>query len=323
MSTLHINTILDKLDELRAIFVLGQRAVPFLEEMFCFLKDISSLLDEINESIRDSTVKMPHASSRLESVSQATEMATTEILDLVDSSLVNLGQLKDHVEESVSDIELMTRADARMIRVLRAALRGHDEALLAKIEVIHHDKTILRRRIGQQLKSDVDAFDEVRNKLHHIMIALQVQDITAQQLAAVNHLIESIRTGMRGLMVRLGSEDGSTDRAPTRRFAAFDPNAQYDRSGKRQRAADAVIHSFSEQQAPASASVPASQDSIDQLFGGDGVAASQDSIDQLFGGAAGSKSEPASQDSIDQLFNAKGGGTASQADIDKLFQNGS
>ena len=30
MSFLQINNILDKLDELRSVFVLGQRAIPFL-----------------------------------------------------------------------------------------------------------------------------------------------------------------------------------------------------------------------------------------------------------------------------------------------------
>ena len=345
MSTLQISNILGRLDELRALFVLGQRAVPFLEEMFFFLKDISALLDEINASIRESTHRMmPTASSRLESVTQATELATTEILDLADSSLTNLWQLKEHIVQATEHVEAIGKADARMIRLLRSALRGKDELLLAKIEMIHHEKKNLRRIVGEQIRADVEAIDGVREKMNHIMIALQVQDITAQQLASVNDLIETIQARMGTLMVRMGSNSPVVERNTPRRFSAFDPDAKYDRSGKKQRAADEVIANFSEQgtasPAPKSEpSEPASQDSIDQLFGGggDGCPASQDSIDQLFGSGsvaspptedrpsveapAPAKDRPpvegpASQGDIDQLF---GGGTPSQDDIDKMF----
>ena len=352
MSTLQISNILGRLDELRALFVLGQRAVPFLEEMFFFLKDISSLLDEINASIRESTHRMmPNASSRLESVTQATEMATTEILDLADSSLTSLWQLKEHIVQATEHVEAIGKADARMIRLLRSALRGKDELLLAKIEMIHHEKKNHRRVVGEQIRTDVESIDVVREKMNHIMIALQVQDITAQQLASVNDLIETIQGRMGTLMVRMGSDSPVVERNTPRRFSAFDPDAKYDRSGKKQRAADEVIANFSEQDTASPApksepSEPASQDSIDQLFGGDGDSgpASQDSIDQLFGG--GGESGPASQDSIDQLFGGDSvaspptedrpsvegpapaedrppvEGPASQGDIDQLFGGG-
>ena len=365
MSSLPINNILDKLDELRSVFVLGQRAIPFLEEMFVFLKDISALIDDINASIRESTVKMmPHATSRLESVTQATEMATTEILDLVDGALGSVWKLKKRLVESQEPVEAIARADARMIRLLRAALRDQDDLLLAKVEMIHHEKKALRRKVGEQIRADVDALDIINEKLNHIMIALQVQDITAQQLAAVNHLIESIRDRMGNLMERLGSGSKFEERHAPRRFVAFDPNAKYDTSGTKQRAADKLIESFRDpkvasgaevaprsslpatqdtidqlfdgaptrppaETAPATPNAPASQGAIDQFFGGDSTPASQGAIDQLFSGGAPAQpaedrapaagSTPASQGAIDQLFGAPGGGLASQDDIDKLF----
>ncbi len=315
MSTLQINNILGKLDELRALFVLGQRAIPFLEEMFFFLKNISSLLDEINTSIRESTHRMmPTASSRLESVTQATELATTEILDLADTSLTNLWQLKEHMVQATEHVDAIGKADARMIRLLRSSLRGKDEVLLTKIEMIHHEKKTRRRIVGKQVRADVEAIDEVREMMNHIMIALQVQDITAQQLASVNHLIEMIQDRMGNLMVRMGSEGPDLQRNTSRRFAAFDPDAQYDRSGKKQRAADVVMANYGEQStappAPTSAvSEPASQDSIDQLFDGGSVASPPTEDRPPVEG-------PASQDSIDQLF---GGGAPSLDDIDKMF----
>ena len=278
MSSLQINNILDKLDELRSVFVLGQRAIPFLEEMFVFLKDISALIDDINASIRESTVKMmPHATSRLESVTQATEMATTEILDLVDSALDRVWKLKKRLKESQEPIEAIAKADAQMIRLLRRELRDNNDLLLAKVEMIHHNKKALRRKVSEQIQADVDALDVINEKLNHIMIALQVQDITAQQLAAVNHLIESIRDRMGNLMERLGSGIKFEEKRVPRRFVAFDPNAKYDKSGNKQRAADELIKAFEDpntapkEEVKPLPSSPASQDDIDALFGGGGV----------------------------------------------------
>ena len=356
MSSLQINGILDKLDELRSVFVLGQRAIPFLEEMFVFLKDISALMDDINASIRESTVKMmPNATSRLESVTQATEMATTEILDLIDGALGSVWKLKKRLGESQETVNAIAKADAWMIRLLRASLRDKDDVLLAKVEMIHHHKKALRRKAGEQINADVDALNSISEKLNLIMIALQVQDITAQQLASVNHLIESIRDRMGSLMERLGSGikfEASRDRP--HRFVAFDPNAKYDKSGARQRQADALVAAYEDPQTAPMIPVtplpssPTTQDDIDQFFGVGAPAndppsvesspASQDAIDQLFGGGASSgdassgDSSPASQDAIDQLFGGgapaqpaedrapiEGNGPASQDSIDQLF----
>src|SRR5690625_7452287 len=76
-----LNEILSKINEMRAAFVLGQRAIPFLEEIFVFLREISPLLNDINVSIRDSTSKMPRATSQLLSVSSATETDQTQVVD--------------------------------------------------------------------------------------------------------------------------------------------------------------------------------------------------------------------------------------------------
>ena len=187
--------------------------------------------------------------------------------------------------QATEHVDAISKVDARMIRLLRASLRGKDDLLLAKIEMIHLEKKKLRRIVGEQVSADVESIDEMREKMNHIMIALQVQDITAQQLASVNHLIETIQDRMGNLLVRMGSEGPDLQRNTSRRFAAFDPDAQYDRSGKKQRAADAVMANYGEQRpAPTpEPSEPATQDSIDQLFGGDSGPASQDDIDKMFG----------------------------------------
>lgn len=357
MASYNVNDILGKLDELRAVFILGQRAVPFLEEVFSFFKEITPLLDEINASIQDSTSKVPRASSQLQSVSQATEMATSEILDVIDSLFLKLTEVKAPLLASQVHEEEIVRADANLIRLLRANLRGKDDVLLAQIETIHAQKKSLRRRVRKHVRDTVRALDVIGEKVNSIMLSLQVQDITAQQLAAVNHLIQSVGTRMNQLLERIGVPDAKGNLTP--RFVqetprpkptssyqeaphpgTFDENARYDynRSGQRQAAADSIMqgfnggvsvggdgHSASADVAvqPAPPSTPTSQNDIDALFGGGngGGAASATDIDNMFGG--GSSSEPASASDIDNLF--CGGAPsepASASDIDNLFGGG-
>ena len=330
MPSNNITDFLGKIDELRAVFILGQRAVPFLEDLFGFLQEIMPLMEEIDHSLRESTQSMPHATSQLQSVSEATELATTEVLDLIDAAFMAIGRTQAQTGEHLDNVEALRRTDARLIRLLRDELREKDPVLLERVEFLHKEKLKLRRRLDERLREQNDALKEIRNMLNRIMISQQVQDITTQQLASVNHLIESIRDKMSQLVQRLSHDGLSGDlaaplTAPKR--STFDPHARYDTSGNRQVTADEVVAAFS----PEEPAGPASQDDIDALFGaprGDGASetASQDDIDDLFGHppAAASRKDapaepapkPASQDDIDALF---GGGPASQDDIDKLF----
>lgn len=298
MTSQYISDILSKLGELRSLFVLGQRALPFLEEIFTFLEEISPLLDEINASMQDSTAKMPRATSQLQSVSQATELATTEILDLIDVVLLKSGQEKERLQQAAAQVEGLARADEGLLALLRESNIAPD--VLAEIETFQAQKQDTYHRLAAELRAEVSTVDEVRDKINRIMLSLQVQDITTQQIAAVNHLIESIRRRMDILVKRLGETHYQiiTDNLP--QPGTFDPNARYEWSGHRQASADLVVSAYRN----GHAGEPTSQDDIDALFAGNGngqangTVSSQDDIDALFGAS----STPASQDDIDALF---------------------
>jgi large-conductance mechanosensitive channel len=76
MKEMDIQSLLKKAEELKALFVLGQRVIPFLEEIFKFFNEIKPLLDDINKSIVDNLQKMPKASKQLSKVTEATELAS-------------------------------------------------------------------------------------------------------------------------------------------------------------------------------------------------------------------------------------------------------
>lgn len=290
MQTRDITEILNKVNEMRAVFVLGQRAVPFLEEVFFFLKEISPLIDEINSSIRESTVTMPRATSQLQSVSEANELATTEIMDIVDTVLSQLSMLKQH----------LTTTSASCLRVQESS-RVVASAVIVAFESINmpvpdevsaaldaHGKVIAD---AETIVSEQSAIiDDIRSSVNRIMNSLQVQDITAQQIASVNHLIESVRSRMTSLVERLGSSSPlpPTDVWPVYSGSNFDPNARYDTGEHRQSLIDRVL----------SEGVPSGFEPSAPV---QEAAAAQSS-------EAESESAPA--------------GPASQAEIDALFSNG-
>ncbi len=321
-----------KLNELKVLFIFGERVMPFLEEVLHFVQDVIPLLDEINCSIKESASKMPRASSKLNEVSEATELATTEILNTIDEILLSFDDCENALNKSQEDAQLIFRIDAAMIKLLKMELTGKNDALLKKVLLLNQKKQKIQKNFLPVFEKFKETLNTVQDKATSIMMSLQVQDITSQQLAAVNHLIESIEDKLSLLMNRFHEtdnlDDPKTKATPNR---TFDPNAAYDTSGKRQEVADEIFSSSPGNPATeAPDNSAASQNDIDDLFNNKAVApaetpdksaASQNDIDDLFNNqpappaadsGEGATTEPdATQDDFPS--------TASQDEIDKLF----
>lgn len=337
---------LDKLDELRAIFVLGRRSFPFLKEIIQFVQDITVLLEEVNDTIQEHTGHMPRATSRLKSVSEATELATSEILDLIDEVLQTLRGLEKTMESSEAYFDELDDADEQLLTLLQNELGDEHSELLAKAERIGHEKRAIREDVQEELDEAREALAPIRSSMNRIVMSLQVQDITAQQIASVNHLIESVRNRMNALLGRIGS-GVSQENIPSNepgRTRTFDSNARYDHSPDRQHMADDLVNSMGDGASagrsngseapspPQSESQPKSSPSPSAS-----EAASQSDIDAMFGAAdasadGASSSAPSGQEPSSNApsgpSDANGGGAdggsevASQDDIDELFQQG-
>lgn len=294
-----LQALLQKAEELRALFVLGQRVIPFLEEIFIFVGEIKPLLDEINHSIEENIQKMPKASKQLSKVTEATENATTEIMDTLDGMTYKTGIMS---------------ANLRQIRELTTtgAAAGSDSI------------TAIMDNCDQVLES-------VKDDSNTIMMALQVQDITSQQLAAVNNLLQTIQqklsrilqhfrsTEMNELIAGAKTDAGKDNISILHRTIAFDPEAvdALASGTNRQQEVDELVNNRENLSMDA-----ASQDDIDALFknnlqeGSQKEEFSQDDIDALFGDTSESTtlptpvavlpdnddSEEFSQDDIDALF---------------------
>jgi chemotaxis regulatin CheY-phosphate phosphatase CheZ len=268
-SSLNISEVLDKIEELQSVFQLGQQTMPFLEELFHFIEDIEPLLDEINASIRESTHKMPHAKSKLQSVTEATELATTEILDLVDAALHELKMLTSTLQKTESSIASIQAADERLIKLLREELPEHQHELLQKVQTIHDERQALLQQCAGASDEELQAVKTIRQKMTQIMMALQVQDITSQQIAAVNHIIETLRDRMTRLVEHPSITAEGGDNTPLESDGSFDVDAQFNPTGDHQSRTDELIESLQQNGAASddSGNEVATQDDIDELFG--------------------------------------------------------
>jgi chemotaxis regulatin CheY-phosphate phosphatase CheZ len=192
MNTDDLKLLLRKVEELKALLVFTERTIPFLEDVITFVRDIVPMMEDLRSSVEATAEKLPKASSQLDKVSTATEMATTEILNIV-------------------------------------------EGMMAKVDQIRSDTG-----------GDHTRLESIQGDCTNIMIALQVQDITAQQIAAVNRLMQSVDEGLSKLMrhfTDVGTERADAGYRSERLDIVFDSTAEYGGAAERQRVADAVVAS--------------------------------------------------------------------------------
>ncbi len=184
------------------------------ESVITALQKVITLLDRIKNAIEDSSSKIPNASVQLNTVTQATELATVEILDVLDQMgtkihMVENG-LKEFDEKGISERQLLM-------------LTGIRQTLL-----------------------------ELKENTSNITVALQVQDITAQKIGAANHLIESVRKELLNELNYFETAKKKTDEA--RRYVeedkagpkSFDVNASYMKTPEHQSKIDEVVTAWKE-----------------------------------------------------------------------------
>ena len=241
-----------RLDELKSLFSVGEKIIPGIQKLIDFIQEMAPLLVHINQSIEESNSQIPKATDHISDVTNATELATTEILDLIDTISTNSFELAKILNKTLQKEE----EGKELLKELAELVSDNEKAqeLIVKIET--------KISVSEQKNHISGILDKIQVDATNIAIALQVQDITTQQLSAVNHLIISVQKRLTGLMYELSDDeikpvDGSGNHIVVPTESNFDMNA-----------------SFIKQQT--------SQDDIDKLINGANNT-SQDDIDKLFG----------------------------------------
>jgi chemotaxis regulatin CheY-phosphate phosphatase CheZ len=186
------------------------------ESVITALQKVIILLDRIKNAIEESSRKIPNASVQLNTVTQATELATVEILDVLD---------------------LM----GTKIHILENGMKEFDKIGISEKQVL------LLTGIKQTLA-------ELKENTSNITVALQVQDITAQKIGAANHLIESVRKELLNELNYFETARQKTDDARRKVKVeidgprAFDVNASYMKTPAHQSKIDQVITAWQEKE---------------------------------------------------------------------------
>ena len=247
-SAKNLNEIVVKLKEIDSVFKFGEKMIPVVEGFVSFISDFVPFVEQIRGSIQDTRSKIPEASNQIDKVTNATELAMTEVLDKIDEITDQLEGITEAMDEM---IEKRSVAEESVVK-LKSLVNGNSEA------------EILLNKISDNIDFSL-TFELVKNKIRditasteQITMSLQVQDITAQQLAAVNHLIISVQHKINGLLDAVNStgisksENIKIDKLPD---VHFDANASYEPRESNQENVDSVINSEK-----------ASQEEIDKLF---------------------------------------------------------
>ncbi len=294
----NLKEMLDKANELRALFVFGQRVIPFLEEIFIFVNDIEPLLEEINVSIAENLKKMPSATKQLSKVTEATELATTEIMDILD----NLSFKTDVISQNLNSLRVIKdehhQSVERLLDILHKAIQSNENlndylpeisSIVGLIKENHLEK------FDNTVTETKSILDSINMDSSSIMMSLQVQDITSQQLAAVNHLIEAVQgklihitekfetTSIDTLMAQEDNVSYNTNVSKMHRAIAFDPDAVKTTAEKEQMqsSVDDLIKMHKAEISGEELQESASQEAADEFFSGDiDIEALQNEIEQ-------------------------------------------
>ncbi len=247
----NMSEIFSKLNDLKNVFKFGEKIVPIIQSLIEFMKEIVPLIENINASITESTAQMPKAANQISTVTTQTEMATTEILDMVDKIT---GQISE-MEAIIADFDAK-QARSEEIKNTIIEKYGKDTELISLLK-----EYVELNNYQNAFAKFKEILLQANNDLFQITLSLQVQDITSQQLAAVNHLIESVNYKLTSLIKEIDQSDIREDikvigiEAPM--GANYDPNARYDKSEERQQNVDEIVRQTKQQ---------ASQEEIDKLF---------------------------------------------------------
>ena len=200
-----LNIIVRKVEELRALMVFTQRTIPFLDDVFEFVKDIVPLLDVLKSSVETTSEKLP---TGVQAAGQDHDGDRTGIDG-------DHEHRRRHVSEGRPDACGAERSHCR-----RGCRQRNDGAAVC---AVGRDPGCgqKRTRSAPTPRScwmvwcrPVDAVQEVESiqaDCTNIMIALQVQDITAQQIAAVNKLMQSVDEGLNRLLKHFSKSTAEHD----------------------------------------------------------------------------------------------------------------
>lgn len=206
MEKAEISRLINSFTAIKGYFDTTKRYMPQIAKLVFFIEEIVPLLNMIHDNLHQSSSLIPSAAEKLDKVTSATELAATEVMDIVDNVISRLNTMTTHVDE-----------------IDEKAENGIDAATL--------------KEKVQAIRAEIDGSQD---DLFSIMNALQFQDITTQQINSIGSTIDAVNVKLAELLS--GFEEDGIDLSKIRQ-ASFDPDAEFDfeRSAESQKFVDEYI----------------------------------------------------------------------------------
>jgi chemotaxis regulatin CheY-phosphate phosphatase CheZ len=247
----NMQQLFERLGDLKSFFIYGQKLIPTLQKIVDFMQATIPLLETVNKSIAESAGKLPKAAIQIDSVTNATEVAVTEILDVVDGATNDLLLIIKKLES------LHKRVQKQGETIQRLITKYPDDPDVQELVQNGLNPEVMQRDSGEVMS----LAEKIQNGLMNITISLQVQDITSQQLASANHLMSSIQTKLSSLLYDMDTKEIMQHHVDTQidlsKDLAYNPEARYDKHHENQSFVDSLVSDNLTQQ---------SQKDIDELF---------------------------------------------------------
>lgn len=200
------DAIVPKISELKVFFEFGHRTVPLVEEVGAFVEKAGPIIEGMRSLVDVASVKLPRASEQLGKVNDAAEKASTEILNTVDMMTTTIESLRSLLLSPIALASVNQSATrvGMIIETLSQKFKGDsDMADLLNFWDLH-SQSLKSVRPDTALVSNIDKLAE---DCTTIMLALQVQDITGQQIAAVIGLMQAIGDVLQSLLEKFPQDD--------------------------------------------------------------------------------------------------------------------
>nr|BCX01155.1 MAG: hypothetical protein KatS3mg041_1201 [Bacteroidota bacterium] len=180
--------VLERIEQLKHLFLLGQEILPFLEQLFIFLKEIAPLMSELSRSVFEGSLRMPEATNEIESIHAKTSDATFRILARTEQLLADLETLRMELasgENTGQWAEKVDRAHEAVMDIM-TSLQFHD-IVTQKLAAVRDVLT----RVQNQLIELFESFHRLEidsNLKRNLMAAMGITEEELQRLVALrNH----------------------------------------------------------------------------------------------------------------------------------------
>ncbi len=198
MNQQELDGILRKATELKVFCEYGQRTIPVLDDIAAFVNEISPAIEDLKAVVDMAMTNIPKASDQLGRVTQATEQASTNILNVLDRMVATLDDVISAVAMGMVSSDLGA-AQKKLATVIKSLLEkmGNDDDIIKLSE--HWEAYLKTMRMSSHANNLEKLLKALQADCTEIMMALQVQDITQQHIGTAMGAIETVAEGLSKL----------------------------------------------------------------------------------------------------------------------------